>query len=96
MARESKLQKDIAGFLRELGYWVMVIQPQVGIPTGTSDIFFCKGAFYGFIEVKASKNSPFRPLQLEFVEKMEQWSWARVVYPENWPEIKKELSSHCH
>lgn len=69
----------------------MVIQPQVGIPTGTSDIFFCKEGFYGFIEVKASKTAKFQPLQKEFVEKMNDWSWARIVYPENWQEIKTEL-----
>jgi hypothetical protein len=70
---------------------VMVIQPQAGIPTGTADIFFCKGAFYGWIEVKASKTSPFQPLQKEFIAKMDQWSWAKVCYPENWQEISNEL-----
>lgn len=69
----------------------MVIQPQAGIPTGTSDIFFCKEGFYGFIEVKASKTAKFQPLQKEFVEKMNDWSWARVIYPENWTAIKSEL-----
>jgi len=96
MARESKLQTEIAKYLRSLGCWVMVIQPQAGIPTGTSDIFFCKEGFYGFIEVKTAKSSPFQPLQKEFVAKMDKWSWARIVYPENWLEIKKELYSHCH
>ena len=91
MATESKLQTEIAKYLRSLGCWVMVIQPQAGIPTGTSDIFFCKDGFYGFIEVKASKSSPFQPLQKEFVAKMDKWSWARVVYPESWREIKSEL-----
>lgn len=91
MATEGRLQSTIAKHLKSKGCFVMVIQPQVGIPTGTSDIFFCKEGFYGFIEVKASKTAKFQPLQKEFVEKMNDWSWARIVYPENWQEIKTEL-----
>lgn len=88
---ESKLQKQIAVWLRSKGCFVMVIQPQSGIPSGTSDIFFCIEGFYGFIECKASKSSPFQPLQKEFVAKIDKWSWAKVIWPENWLEIKAEL-----
>lgn len=63
----------------------------VAIPNGTADIFFCKEGFYGFIEVKSSKTATFRPLQLEFLAKMNDWSWAKAVYPENWPNIRLEL-----
>lgn len=69
----------------------MVIAPQAGIPSGTSDIFFCKGPFYGFIEVKIDEKSPFQPLQKEFVAKMNGWSWARVAHFNNWGEIRTEL-----
>lgn len=62
-----------------------------GVPTGTSDIFFCIEGFYGFIEVKKSEKARFQPLQPEFLEKMNGWSWARAVWPENWLEIKSEL-----
>lgn len=93
MATESRLQSTIAKHLKSNGCFVMVIQPQAGIPTGTSDIFFCKEGFYGFIEVKASKTAKFQPLQKEFVEKMNDWSWAKVVYPDNWAETKAELST---
>lgn len=62
-----------------------------GVPTGTSDIFFCLEGFYGFIEVKASKKAGWQPLQLEFLAKMADWSWAKAVYPENWPDVKEEL-----
>lgn len=92
MAHESKLQTTIAKSLRKQGCFVMVIQPQAGIPTGTSDIFFCKEGFYGWLEVKASKNAPFQPLQEQFLKKMDDWSYAKKVYPENWPEIQAELS----
>lgn len=91
MAAEARLQQEVRKWLRERGCFVMVLQPQAGIPSGTADIFFCKEGFYGFIELKASKSSPFQPLQREFIKRMDDWSWARVVYPENWEETKEEL-----
>lgn len=92
MATESKLQSQIAKWLKEQGCFVMVLQPHAGIPSGTADVFFCKEGFYGFIEVKAAKTSPFQPLQKEFVAKMDKWSWAKVAHPTNWPDIRAELS----
>ena len=91
MSREKKLQTEIAKWLRSKGCFVMVIQPQAGIPSGTADVFFCKEGFYGWLEVKASATSPFQPLQKEFIAKMDAWSYGRVVYPENWPKIQQEL-----
>jgi hypothetical protein len=89
--KESGLQTKVKAYLKSQDCFVMVIQPQAGIPSGTSDIFFCKEGFYGFIELKATKKSPFQPLQKEFVAKMNRWSWAKVVYPEIWEETKAEL-----
>lgn len=69
----------------------MTIQPQAGIPSGTADIFFCKEGFYGWLELKASKTSKFQPLQKEFIAKMDEWSWARACWPDNWEEVRREL-----
>ena len=88
---ESRFQSKVASYLRKRGCFVMVIQPQAGIPSGTADIFFCKEGFYGFYECKASKNAKFQPLQKEFIKKMSEWSYARVIYPEIWEQEKKEL-----
>lgn len=89
---EKELQAKIIKWLKSKGCYVMKTQPGAGVPVGTSDIFFCKEGFYGWIEVKRSKTSKFQPLQREFIAKMDNWSWARVVYPENYDEVKTELS----
>ncbi len=89
---ESRLQSEIIKYLRSKHCFVMKCGG-AGVPTGTSDIFFCYEGFYGFIEVKRSKGSPFQPLQPEFLKKMHDWSWAKAVYPENWLEIKSELEA---
>lgn len=87
---EGYLQDQIVRWLRGKGCFVMKCQVPPA-PTGTADIFFCYEGFYGFIEVKQSNRATFRPLQLEFLEKMNEWSWAAAVYPGNWPDVQKEL-----
>lgn len=89
---ESKLQAEIIRWLREEGCFVMKCSG-AGVPTGTSDIFFCLEGFYGFIEVKKSGKAGFQPLQKEFLDKMADWSWAKAVYPENWLEVRSELKA---
>ena len=88
---ESKLQAEIIKWLRSRGCFVMKCGG-AGVPTGTADIFFCFEGFYGFIEVKKSAKAKFQPLQPEFLAKMDGWSWAKAVYPENWEEVRHELS----
>lgn len=89
--RESKLQSEIVKWLKSKGCYVIKHNAGNGVPTGTADLSFYIEGLYGFIEVKASKNSKVQPLQQHFIDKMSEWSWAKFVYPENWSEIKKEL-----
>lgn len=91
MKQEAKLQSTIIKYLKHKGCYACKMQAGPAVPTGTADIFFCKEGFYGFIEVKSSKTSKFQPLQKEFIEKMDGWSWGKVAYPENWDSIKNEL-----
>lgn len=87
---EKKLQSEIIKYLKSRGCYVMKCAG-AGVPSGTADVFFCIEGFYGFIEVKASAQAPFQPLQEPFLAKMNNWSWAKAVYPENWEETKQEL-----
>lgn len=91
MTAEARLQTNIVKWLRQNGFWVMKLKPGFGVPAGTADIFFCKEGFYGWLEVKTSKNAKRQPGQERFIAKMAEWSFARFVWPENWPEIREEL-----
>lgn len=93
MSIESRLQTDIRKYLRGKGCYVLVVKAQPGIPDGCSDIIFMLEGFWGAIEVKASPNSPYKPLQLETLEKFNDWSWAKRVDPMSWPEIQQELEA---
>lgn len=92
MSIETKLQSEIIKYLKSKHCFVMKCAGP-GVPTGTSDLFFCLEGFYGFIEVKKSSKASFQPLQKEFVERINRWSWAMVVSPDNWIEVKQELEA---
>lgn len=92
MAKESVFQSKIIQWLKSQGCYVIKNSAVTGVPTGCPDLVFFKEGFYGFIEVKSSKKASFQPLQKETVQKFDAWSWARIVYPENWEETQIELA----
>lgn len=88
---EQQLQSNIIKWLKSKGCVVVKLQAGPGTPVGISDIVFFRESFYGFIEVKKSKTAKKQPLQQEWVDKFNDWSWARFVFPANWEEVKAEL-----
>lgn len=88
---EAKLQSDVIRYLRDKGCYVIKAKPGAGVPMGCPDIIFMLEGFWGGIEVKANPRSAFKVLQEETLEKLNIWSWAKVVHPENWVEVKQEL-----
>lgn len=90
---ETKVQERLIKYLKKKGCFVLKTKPQPGIPVGTPDIFFFLEGFWGCIEVKRSKNAPYRTLQKEQLERLGAWSFARVAYPENVDEIEAELDN---
>lgn len=89
--KEADFQKSVMSWLRKQGCLTLKYEQNATTRVGVADVFFCKEGFYGFIECKKSKNAPLRPGQKEFIAKMNEWSYGRICYPENWEEVKKEL-----
>lgn len=89
--KEASFQSTVIKWLRKHGCFVMKVQAGPGVPAGTADVFFCKEGFYGWLECKASKTAKKQPHQPEFIKKMDEWSYARFVWPENWAKVQKEL-----
>lgn len=88
MSRESTFEKEVVKFLKSKKCDVFKMR---FAPEGTPDRLFLKEGFWGMLEVKKSKDAPFRPLQKEKIAKYNDMSYAKAVYPENWEEIKAEL-----
>lgn len=94
MTLEKDLQKTIISWLRLQKCVVIKYQQNATTRAALPDIFFLKDGFWGAIEVKKTKVSPFRPGQREMVAKLDSMSWAKVVWGgknSNWPDVKKEL-----
>lgn len=90
---ESALQTDIRKYLKDRDCYIIKTRPDArgSAPTGCPDIFFFKEGFWGAIEVKASPKAPYRVLQKEVLEQLNDWSWAKRVDPTTWPAIREEL-----
>lgn len=93
MTAEASLQSKIIKYLEGKGCYV-IKTGGLGTPNGCPDIVFFYEGFYGAFEVKASKGAKFQPLQKIVIDRLDKWSYGRVVYPENWNDIKKELEGY--
>lgn len=91
MAKESDFQAKVIKWLRSKGCIVFKMQQNATTRIATPDVLFLKEGFWGAIECKRSKSAKFQPGQKEMVKKLDDWSWAKVAYPENWAEIRAEL-----
>lgn len=91
MPTENKLQSKIIKYLKEKECYVIKTRSGVGTPDGCPDIIALCGGLWIAIEVKGSIKARFQPLQKDTIEKLNDWSWAKVVYPENWCDVKEEL-----
>lgn len=91
MPKEKDFQQKVTKWLRSKGCIVLKYEANATTRVGIPDVFFCKEGFYGFLECKKAKNSPIRPGQKEFIEKIDNWSYGKIIYPENWAEIRRDL-----
>lgn len=91
MVLEKDFQSKVIKWLKSKGCVVLKYQQNSTTRVGVADVFFCKEGFYGFLECKKSKNAPLRPGQKQFIDKMNEWSYGAIIYPENFDKIKKEL-----
>jgi len=90
---EQKLQTKVICWLKQKGCVVMKMPAgYASIPTGFPDILaLIDGGGWIALEVKASEKAKFQPLQRQWLDKLNDMYYARVITPENFNEIKKEL-----
>jgi len=91
---ESNFQSKVKLWLKQKGCFVLVLSPTAGIPDGMPDILaLIDGGGWIALECKANAKAKFRPLQKPTIEKLNKMFYSRAVYPENWNEVKDELSN---
>ncbi len=88
---EAQLQSKIIKYLKGKGCYVIKTKPGIGTPVGCPDVIALLEGLWLAIEVKGSETAAYKPLQKDTLEKLNSWSFAKTVYPENWPDVRSEL-----
>lgn len=90
---ESNFQSKVVKWLRQKGCYVLTTTVHPGIPDGCPDIVaLIDGGGWITLECKTSKDAKFQPLQKATIAKLDRMFYSRAVWPENWEEIKRELT----
>lgn len=91
MKPETKFKVKVLEDLRTLDeMWAEKIQ-QVAL-RGTPDILFCSSGDFGALELKRDPSAKIDRLQmLKLVKIRDAGGFARVVHPDNWPEVLAEI-----
>lgn len=88
---EKDFQAKIIKWLKSKKCMVFKMQMNATTKAGTPDLMWCYKSSYGFIEVKRSSNAKFQPGQKEMIENLGKWTFAKVVFPENFDIVKEEI-----
>lgn len=84
---QAKLIKKIKNLLPE----AIVMKNDPTYIQGIPDLTIINGNRWATLEVKKSATAKARPNQKEYVEKMNNMSFSRFIFPENESEVLDEL-----
>lgn len=90
---EQQLQTKVICWLKQKG--CVAFKMPAGyqsVPTGFPDVLaLIDGGGWACLEIKASDKARFQPLQKEWLEKLDGMYYSRVITPDNWLKVRKEL-----
>ena len=89
--KESKFQADLKKELKQMFPGCIITKLDSSDIQGIPDLLILYKNKWATLENKRSKNATKRPNQEYYVEKMNDMSFSRFIYPENKEEILNEL-----
>lgn len=89
--RESKFQADLKKELKKIFPGCIVTKMDSGDIQGIPDLLVLYKDKWATLENKRSANASHRPNQEYYVNKMNNMSFSRFIYPENKEEVLNEL-----
>lgn len=89
--RESKFQADLKKELKKMFPGCIVTKMDSGDIQGIPDLLVLYKDKWATLENKRSANASHRPNQEYYVNKMNDMSFSRFIYPENKEEVLNEL-----
>ena len=91
MIYESKFQSKLIKEIKKLFPGCLIIKSDPEFREGIPDLFIFFNDRWAALEVKRSKKASHRPLQDYYVEKCNEMSFARFIFPENKTEVLNDL-----
>ncbi len=91
MAKESAFQHKLIKELKEMFKGCVILKNDAGYLQGFCDLIILFEKGWAALECKASATSHHQPNQDYYVDKLNNMSFARFIYPENKEEVLDEL-----
>lgn len=88
---ESKFQKDLTDQIKEEFPGCLVMKNDSGYIQGIPDWTILYKDKWAVLEAKRNKDADKQPNQTYYVDKLNNMSFSRFVYPENKEEVMNEL-----
>lgn len=78
---ESEYQGKLIKKLEKLFPGCIILKNDSGYRPGIPDLSIFHGARWAMLEIKASETAPFQPNQEHYLAKLDDMSFASVIYP---------------
>ena len=88
---ESRFQGKLIKEIKERFPEAIVMKTNPGYIQGIPDLMIVNGKSWAALECKRSPNEHHQPNQDYYIQKMNEMSYARFVYPENKEEVLNEM-----
>lgn len=91
---ESKFQSDLIKEIKNRYSGSVVLKNDSSYIQGIPDLSIYHKNKYAMLEVKKNEKASHQPNQDYYVDKINEMSFARFIYPENKEQVLKELDQH--
>lgn len=91
--RESKFQADLKKEIKKRFPGCIITKLDSGDIQGIPDLLILYKDMWATLENKRSADAPKRPNQEYYVNKMNEMSFSRFIFPENREEVLRELEN---
>ena len=88
---ESKFQKELMDEIRGLYPGCLITKNDSGYIQGIPDWTILYKDKWAVLEVKRDRNAAKQPNQKYYVDKLNDMSFSRIVYPENKDDVLRDL-----
>ena len=90
-AQENNFQSKLIKELKERFPGCVVLKTNPSYIQGIPDLLFLYKNKWAALECKKSENASARPNQEYYIQKLDEMSYARFIYPENKEEVLDEI-----